>query len=347
MDVALDIEDSEALRVYLRASGHIGPSEVPEIQVLGGGVSNRTVLVRCPNGEAWVLKQALRKLRVAADWFADPERVHREAAGMRWLARVAPEGTIIPLVFEDRRHHVIAMQAAPEPHENWKTCLLRGEVSLDLVEQFAAMLAMIHTGSMNHLEEIQPELGKRDFFESLRLEPYYQYTAGQCPWAASFLNTLIRETRQHSDALVHGDYSPKNILVHNNALILLDHEVIHIGDPAFDLGFALTHFLSKALHLAEHRPKFLEAARVFVTTYEKNARQSAPQAMSRRVERHLMGCMLARIAGRSPLEYLDDEARKFQDRILQALLPTLGRGVSHLINQYEAHLNAPAVPFGT
>src|SRR5690349_9401622 len=128
----LDAEDPAALLAYLRASGRIGPDETPAIRTLAGGVSNRTVLVeRSPAGglaagsdEAWVIKQALPKLRVKVDWFSDPARVHREALGLRWLERLAPPGTITPLMFEDREHHLIAMEAVPRPHENLKDLLL-------------------------------------------------------------------------------------------------------------------------------------------------------------------------------------------------------------------------------
>src|SRR5205823_8859415 len=93
---ALDIEQPDALVAYLRRSGRIGPDECPRVRVLAGGVSNRTVLVerRAPAGhaEAWVLKQALPKLRVPVDWFSSPARIHREALGLRWLARLAPPG---------------------------------------------------------------------------------------------------------------------------------------------------------------------------------------------------------------------------------------------------------------
>src|SRR3712207_4936415 len=123
MSDALDIERPGQLAAYLREAGLIMPDEEPAVSVLAGGVSNRTVLVERPTGESWVVKQALAKLRVAVDWFSDPARIHREAAGLRWLARLAPAGTITPLVFEDHEHHLLAMQAVPQPHENWKTLL--------------------------------------------------------------------------------------------------------------------------------------------------------------------------------------------------------------------------------
>ena len=93
----LDIEDTPALIDWLRRTGRIGPAEQPRVRNLEGGVSNRTVWVELPSGEAWVLKQALAKLRVPVDWFSSPERIHREALGLKWLAKLAPGGSITPL----------------------------------------------------------------------------------------------------------------------------------------------------------------------------------------------------------------------------------------------------------
>src|SRR5688572_6026776 len=146
-DEPLDIEQHDQLLAYSRATNRIAAGESPQIRTLAGGVSNRTVLVKRDTGEAWVLKQALAKLRVKVDWFSDPSRVHREALGLQWLEKLAPPGTITPLVFEDEKHHLLAMQAVPEPHENWKTMLLRGEVHTDQVDQFAKLLQTIQARS--------------------------------------------------------------------------------------------------------------------------------------------------------------------------------------------------------
>src|SRR3954471_353856 len=121
----LDIEQPGALVAYLRETGRIAPDEEPRIEVLAGGVSNRTVLVERASGEAWVVKQALAKLRVAVDWFSDPARIEREALGLKHLGQIAPQN-ITPLIFEDPANHLLVMQAVPKPHENWKSMLLAG-----------------------------------------------------------------------------------------------------------------------------------------------------------------------------------------------------------------------------
>src|SRR5262249_2640532 len=140
----LDIEQPAALIAYLQRTARIGAHEQPAITVLAGGVSNRTVLVKRPNGEAWGLKQALAKLRVKVDWFSSPERIRREAEGLRWLTRLAPLGTLPAFVFEDDREYILAMAAIPEPHANWKSLLLNGQLVTDHIRQFGKLLGTIH-----------------------------------------------------------------------------------------------------------------------------------------------------------------------------------------------------------
>lgn len=339
MPEAVDIEDCESLLAYLRRSGRIAPGEQPRVRNLQGGVSNRTVAVERESGEALVLKQALAKLRVPVDWFSSPERIHREALGLEWLAKLAPPGTITPLLFEDREQHLLAMQAVPRPHENWKSLLLAGKIRAGHVCQFATLLATVHREAHRRRGELEGIFADRTFFESLRVEPYYGYSAQQAPAAAGFLDSLIRETRATHITLVHGDYSPKNILIYRDRLVLLDHEVIHFGDPAFDLGFSLTHFLGKANHLPALRREFAEAALAYWQAY-REAAGACPWAaeLEPRAVRHTLGCLLARVAGRSPLEYLDDEARARQREAVLRMIPDAPARIADLISRFEEEL---------
>ncbi len=339
MPADLDIEQPGALLAYLRETGRIDPAEEPAIRVLTGGVSNRTVLVERSTGEAWVVKQALAKLRVQVDWFSPPERIHREALGLRWLERIAPPSTTTPLVFEDHDVHLMAMQAVPQPHENWKTLLLAGRLEIDHVAQFAELLGTIHRRGHERRSEIEPVFADRGFFESLRLEPYYGYTATQVAAAAAFLTDLIAATLARRDTIVHGDYSPKNVLVHDGRLILLDHEVIHFGDPGFDLGFSLTHLLSKAHHLPAKRADFAAAAVAYWADY-RDTLGDVPFAadLEPRAVRHTLGCLLARVRGRSPLEYLDAEERTRQADAVVCLMADPPPTVAALAERFIALL---------
>jgi tRNA A-37 threonylcarbamoyl transferase component Bud32 len=336
---ALDIENPAALRRYLAANGLLSDSEEVAVTVLPGGVSGRTVLVAWPDGRGRVFKQALAKLRVAVDWFSDPTRVHREALGLRWLAQLAPSGSVPALVFEDVREHVVGMEAVPQPHANWKTLLLAGQLDDDHVSQFGRWLGQVHRHSWLRRGELAPAFDDRSFFESLRVEPYYQYTATKVPQAAAFLGDLIATTRARRLALVHGDYSPKNVLVHAGRLVVLDYEVIHWGDPAFDLGFGLTHLLGKAHHVRGRRADFGRAASQFFRVYLESlgdvpwAGEVEPHAV-----RHTLGCLLARGQGRSPLEYLDPAARERQRDAVLAVIARVPARVDDLVAEFLARL---------
>lgn len=339
MSGTLDIEDFAALLTYLRATGRIGRAEAPRLTNLAGGVSNRTVLLERESGESWVLKQALERLRVAVDWHSDPRRVEREALGMQRLFDIAPPGAITRLVFVDPAPHLLAMEAVARPHENWKNMLLAGRLESDHVRQFAELLAAIHRAGHERREQFAREFEDRGFFESLRIEPYYLYSARRLPFAANFIERLAAETRATRQTLVHGDYSPKNVLVRGGRLVLLDHEVIHFGDGAFDLGFALTHLLSKANHLRQRRGDFTDAARSFWLNYIRSV-GSVPgtSELEGRAVRHALACLLARCVGRSPLEYLDPQAAARQVNAVTSMIGAPPSCVPKLIEEFVARL---------
>jgi 5-methylthioribose kinase len=311
----IDIEDFGQLLGYLRDTNRIASIENPTLRKLSGGVSNKTLLLTRSNGESWVIKQALPKLRVQSDWYSDPARIQVEANGLRYLPRVTPKGTIASLLFQDTGQNLLAMQAVPEPHQNWKQLLLCGE------------LAPIFAG--------------KQFFRTLRLEPYYQHSATVVQQAASFLEELAEWTLSRSDTLVHGDFSPKNVLVHHQHLILLDHEVLHFGDPAFDIGFSLTHFLSKALHLPQKRQALVGAAQLYWRRYLDEVRGAPWIAhLDFRAAQHTLASLLARICGRSPLEYLNEEERLLQRQIVLEMIEEDFAGVDRVITGFAEKIAA-------
>ncbi|MEM7343362.1 MAG: aminoglycoside phosphotransferase family protein [Chloroflexota bacterium] len=336
--MTLDIEDKKQLVTYLQSRQSVPADEIITTQLLAGGVSNRTMLVTRRDGTEWVIKQALSKLRVQVDWFSDPIRIHREAAGLRWLENTLPTENVPTLVFDDEENHIIGMTAVPQPHENWKTSLLQGIVETSLVRQFAEILAQIHRSPLDDASQLKSLFSDRTFFESLRVEPYYVYSATQVPQASQFLNALIEKTRRRQFAVVHGDYSPKNVLVYENKLVILDYEVIHLGDPAFDLGFSLTHLLSKAHHVKMQRQAFLEAARFYWQTYLDTRGAMEDKEFEPLAVDHTLACLLARVVGRSPLEYLDSEERDRQKEIVLYLIDKRPRSVPQLIEQFGEQL---------
>ncbi len=333
----LNIEDPAQLLRYLRQNDRIDASDSPRFTALKGGVSNRAVWVQFDHKPDWVMKQALAKLRVQVDWFSAPERVQREAAGLSCLGKLIA-GHVPELVFVDEGQHILAMSAIPRPHENWKTLLLGGETSIKLARDFGGLLAKIHNAALVH-PQIRSAFAEVRFFEELRLEPYYGYTATQVPGARAFLENLIKDTRKRRFALVHGDYSPKNVLINQGKLVILDFEVIHFGDPAFDIGFSMTHFLSKAHFLRANRPRFIEMAAEYWRAYSADLDADLAKRMGSSAVAHTLACLLARVAGRSPLEYFDERHRRGQKRIVLELIQRDIATVPELIDAFRERLD--------
>lgn len=339
----LDIENFDALQKYMILQRHVSSGETVSFAKLSGGVSNRTVRVVWPDGHGWILKQALPKLRVDIDWFSSPERIGVEAKALRWLNRFAPPATTPAFILEDPANHLIAMEAIPEGHENWKSVLLREDIVPEHFEQFGLLLGTIHRQSSTFRTEVSQTFLDTTYFESLRLEPYYLYAAKTTPEAADFLKALAQETLFHKLSLVHGDFSPKNTLLYRGKLILLDYEVAHWGEPAFDMGFALTHFLSKAHHMPRARARLVDAALLFWQVYRNEiALLDWAQAIEPRMVSHALGCLLARVAGKSPLEYLTQQEMARQRDVTLLLIANPPKRIEDFVARFIREIETRA-----
>ena len=337
MKLMLDIEDPRQLRHYLLETGLVSAAENPDYRILKGGVSCITVLVQRRDDKDFVIKQALSRLRVASRWISSRKRAHREADGMRFIHKLVAQDAVPALLFEDIENHVLAMEAIPQPHENWKLLLLSGTLLDDHAQQFGKLLGTLHANAFRQRDEVEPVFADYSFFESLRLEPYYEFTLSQVPEAADFLAGLLRETRKQRITLVHGDYSPKNVLVYRQKLILLDHETIHWGDPMFDLGFSLTHFLSKANHDPARRAGFGRLALIYWQAYREYAGKGFwDEKCEARAVKHTLACLLARVHGRSPLEYLGPGEQKRQRECVLELVKKPPTSIAALVESFVA-----------
>jgi 5-methylthioribose kinase len=328
-----DIESAPELRLYLENTRQISPANLLRIQNLHGGVSNKTVQVFFQDGQSWVLKQALTKLRVAENWTSHPDRIFREAMAMRWFEAHLPSGRVPKLIFEDQTNHIIAMEAVMAPFANLKGQLLQGIIDPDWWAGAGQLLALMHQSGAESSQI--PELFlDRHFFQTLRVEPYYLATGQAIPESGPFLQQLIQDTHNAAYTLTHGDFSPKNLLIKDGTLILLDHEVIHFGDGTFDLGFFTSHLLSKANHLRDRGKAFLAGIQDFWTNYQKEIGDWDALKEGRAI-RHGIACLLARVVGLSPLEYLSPEARKRQVKIGKSLMEKPPRSLDALLTQYQ------------
>jgi len=312
------------------------------VRELGGGVSNIVLLVE---GEGagrevtrWVVKQSLEKLRVQDDWRSQRSRIFREAEAIRALSPVLGQGAVPEVVHTDRENYLFIMTAAPPGSVMWKEALLDGQVEMDVARQAGRLLAQMIVSSQ-HDPSFRTEFGERTVFDQLRIDPYYRTTAARHPDVSPVIHKLIEDSWQVRTAVVHGDYSPKNLLVQGNHIFLIDYEVVHWGDPAFDAGFLLNHLFLKAFHQPRFGQLYLSAAREFWSELLRGSEKAALEDFENMTLRHLGALMLARIDGKSPVEYIRDEMTKERvRRFAKCLLLEGGRQLEEILTAAQKTL---------
>lgn len=307
------------LLAALRRMGLAGPDETPRFTPLTGGVSSDIFRVDLAAGPICV-KRALAKLRVAADWRAPVARNLYEARWMRVAAGIVP-AAVPKLLGQDETAGALAMAyLAPEDHPVWKAELRDGRADPAFAAEVGRRLAAIHAATAAD-PVLAAEFPTDAIFYDIRLEPYLVATAAAHPDCAAALHALVETTRRTKRALVHGDVSPKNILVGPQGPVVLDAECAWWGDPAFDLAFCLNHLLLKGLWRPDSAPDFLACFDALAAAYLAGVEWEPAAAFESRAARLLPGLFLARVDGKSPAEYLTDAAQKDRvRRVARALL---------------------------
>jgi aminoglycoside phosphotransferase (APT) family kinase protein len=286
---------------YLAARGLLAPA--PEVVELAGGVSCATYLAAAA-GRRVVVKQALGQLRTAREWFVPRDRVLAEADALRLAATLTPDA--VPAVLHvDEAALLLVMEAAPQGWSDWKRRLLAGEVAAGLGTRLGTVLARWHGATGDRpLPERLEGFGRMD---GLRLAPFHATVGARRPDLAPALAALIEQL--HTPVcLVHGDFSPKNVLTGGGALWVIDFEVAHRGAPVFDLAFLLSHLTLKALHLPGSAAALRRLAEAFLLAYREGGGLAAALAEPA-LSRHTGALVLSRLLGTSPVDYAEDRWR--------------------------------------
>ncbi|WP_337175197.1 aminoglycoside phosphotransferase family protein [Paludisphaera sp.] len=324
---------------YLRETGRIAPGVAASVRELSGGVSNVVLRVDVDGRPPFVVKQCRERLRVAVEWRARLDRIWVEHAVLRVLGSLLPADAVPSLLFEDRGEYLFAMTCAPDDAETWKARLLRGDADPAVAATLGDLLATIHVDAPGH-PGFDPTLADTSLFDELRVDPYYRATARAHPRLESRFDALIAgmDLPRERRGLVLGDFSPKNILIHAGGLVLLDFECAHLGDPGFDLGFFLSHLALKRIHGAIDDRAFHALVDGFLGAYEARLGDRLGPAGEVRTRgiAHAAACLLARVDGKSPVEYLDAPGRDVARRSALALFDAVPDGWDAMIRVLDA-----------
>jgi aminoglycoside phosphotransferase (APT) family kinase protein len=302
----------------LRRLGLVAPGETPEMIALTGGVSSDIWRVDLATGPVCV-KRALARLQVAEVWEAPVERNGNEAEWMRVVTKRVP-GCSPRIIAEDREANLFVMEfLEPANHPVWKERLKEGETDSEFATAVGSTIARIHSLTAGD-QTLARRFGSNDMFFALRLEPYFLASARHHRDLAGVLEDLVERTANTKVALVHGDVSPKNILVGPSGPVLLDAECAWYGDPGFDLAFCLCHMLLKCLWVPDAADGFLDCYGSLAAAYKDGIDWEPADAHERRTAVLLAAMVLARIDGKSPVEYLTDEKVKQRARSVACAL---------------------------
>jgi aminoglycoside phosphotransferase (APT) family kinase protein len=297
-------EDPE-LRTFVDRLGMAGPQVWTP---LSGGVSCHVWRVEA-GGRTIVVKQALGKLAVADDWRAPVSRALHEFRWFETARALVPGSAPEPLAVDPERGLIAMAWLADSDHSLWKPRLLAGEIDTAVARSVGDRLAAIHAASAR-LPVLAGRFATDEAFFALRLDAYLLTAARRRPAVADALRALVERTAATRIALVHGDVSPKNIMMGPEGPVFLDAETAWWGDPAFDLAFCLNHLLLKTLVVPDADTALLLAFDALARAYLGKVNWEAPAALGGRAASLLPGLLLARVDGKSPVEYLTLEAQK-------------------------------------
>jgi aminoglycoside phosphotransferase (APT) family kinase protein len=277
-------------------------------QPLAGGVSSDIYRVGIA-GATFCVKRALPKLKVAADWRVPVSRNRYEIAWMRVAAELVP-GAAPRVLAEDADAGAFAMEwLPPERYPVWKEQLARGILDPSAAAGIGDVLGRIHAGTADR-RDIAAAFPTDDLFHAIRLEPYLLATARAHPDLAARLTALADVTATTRRVLVHGDFSPKNLLIGADGPVVLDAECAWFGDPAFDLAFVLNHLLLKGVWKPHWRSGYLHLYERLVDAYRAHVAWEPWPALDARTAALLPGLLLGRVDGKSPAEYVTTDRDK-------------------------------------
>jgi len=300
----IDIADQQVFEAYLLEKGIIKKDEDYFIKYLSGGVSGTTAFVQA-GSQDMIIKQALAKLKVAEEWLCDPSRMEAEMKSNEIYHRLVPEN--VPKVISyDPENYIFVREAAPDSCRMWKTDLMTSQLDFEVSAKVMQTLATVHNKCADDAE-VAKEFEDKEIFYELRISPYIEFILKKHPQLTDYAKPISDELMNSNITLVHGDYSPKNIVLDGRKVFVTDYEVAHYGHPAFDVAFLANHLVLKAIHMRDFGGAFLAMLRQTLKLYFDQVEFMDKKELETSFVKLLPLLMIARVDGKSPVEYIVDE----------------------------------------
>jgi 5-methylthioribose kinase len=321
----------ENVRDYLLEKGIAREGADVEVYEFPGGVSSTVIKVTLDNRKM-VIKQALHKLKVKAEWYAPLWRSHVEQDCIEYLSSILPHGSVPEIFFKDYENYLFVMSCAPDGAGTWKSNLLKGNVNQNIARKVGHILATIQNNTTGN-STVKKRFEKNDIYIAGRIDPYYRTVQNLYPELGNRIEEIIQMSLNTRMVLTLADYSPKNMLVKGEEVMVIDHEAAHWGDPYYDAAFFLNHLFLKSVHNAHIREHYFKAINNFWEAYTITLRHMDTDDLERGVVKHLGGLILARVDGKSPAEYLDDGAKEVLRNVSKELITGEYERLSHIMEK--------------
>lgn len=303
----IDISNKNVLEQYLRERNFVDPDEGYSIHYCGGGVSCTVAFVYAGK-KPIIIKQGLAQLKVKEEWLCDPNRMNIEQQSTRIYHKLMPD-CAPEVYFYDGDNYIYGREAVPEDWRMWKADLLNGKLDFVAAGKVIQTLLTVHN-TCSRDRAVAAEFGRKDIFYNLRISPYFEFIKGRYPERSALISSVIDFLMTAKITLIHGDFSPKNIMTDGNAVSILDYEVAHYGHPAFDLGFFSTHFVLKAIKNKQWAESYLNMLVYMMDQYFGGVDCMDTQELEACYLKTWALIILARVDGKSPAEYITEEADK-------------------------------------
>lgn len=308
----IDISKLEVLEKYLIEKGSITAEDGHSIYYCGGGVSGTVAYVDRKTNKPMIVKQALAQLKTKETWKCDPNRMGIEYDSNRIYHELLPNNAP-EVYFYDDENYIYGREAVPDDCQMWKVDLMSRLLDFEIAKKAIETLVTVHNECANN-KDIEERFREKDVFYNLRIDPYILFTVKKYPEYKNDAEIVTEFLMNRSISLVHGDYSPKNIMVtKDRGISVLDYEVAHYGHPAFDLAFFTNHLILKSIKFSEISEAYIAMLQYMVSIYFEKMTFMDKNQMENETIQTLRFLLLARIDGKSPVEYLVDDADKQQE----------------------------------
>lgn len=309
--------DCEGVKAYVRSRGLLEGHSPVSAEVLSGGVSS-VVLRVSQRKRHLIVKQARAQLQVREPWFASQDRSEVEGDALSLIADITPHRA--PRVIDrDSSMHVLVLECAPTSWRDWRALIFDGVVDTSLGQKLGCLLACWQENTTD-AELLPTSFSNYEHWNALRIDPFYRTVAARQTSIKAEVEALVAHMEQRRLCLVHGDFSPKNVLVGGDGFWVVDFEVAHFGDPVFDVAFLVCHLLLKSVHVHSRRAELTSCLIQFLKSYTDTA-TSDPLGLEPNYLFMHVGCLLlARVIGKSPAGYLSpaerDQIEAFGTRLI-------------------------------